>query len=186
MFFLVRVGTVMQNSNLTLGTWIMALYLILTSPKGIASLELAQKLGITQKSAWHFGHRIRECWEDITSLGVLFDGPVEADKTYIGGSERNKHYVKKTKGRRYMTTKAPIVGARERETGEVSAAVLPLTDKFHIRRFIRPGSLKAAPSTPMSTIPTRAWPSLSMNVSAIRPMSMSGEKSTPTASSPFG
>ena len=37
---------------------------------------------ITQKSAWHWAHRIRETWDRD---GGLFGGPVEIDETYIGG-----------------------------------------------------------------------------------------------------
>ena len=51
-----------------------------------------RELGITQKSAWHLGHRIREAMQ---SEDPLFLGPVEVDEAYIGGSESNKHFYKK-------------------------------------------------------------------------------------------
>ena len=55
-----RTGTVMQGSNLSYRTWAVAIHRLATSPKGVSSLQLARDLGITQKSAWHLAHRIRE------------------------------------------------------------------------------------------------------------------------------
>ena len=39
-----------------------------------------QRLGITQKSAWHLAHRIRKAWE-ITE--DRFTGLTEADEHYV-------------------------------------------------------------------------------------------------------
>ena len=60
--FSVKTGTVMQSSNLGYQTWAVAIYLILTSVKGVSSMKLHRDLGITQKSAWHLAHRIRQAW----------------------------------------------------------------------------------------------------------------------------
>lgn len=70
--FTTKSGTLMQGSNLGYRTWALAIYLLTIHLKGIASTKPASDLGITQKSAWHLAHRIRE--------------------TYIGGKEKNKHY----------------------------------------------------------------------------------------------
>ncbi len=50
----------MQGSKLTLQIWAAALYLMSTSLKGVSSMKLHRDLGITQKSAWHLAHRIRQ------------------------------------------------------------------------------------------------------------------------------
>ena len=77
-FFSVRTGTVMQNSNLGAQKWVIAAYMLTTNLKGDSSMKLHRDLDITQKSAWHLAHRIRETWERGEGL---FGGPVEVDET---------------------------------------------------------------------------------------------------------
>lgn len=57
--FSVRVGTVFEDSKIPLGKWMIALWLVVNANNGISSYELARSLGLTQKSAWFLGHRIR-------------------------------------------------------------------------------------------------------------------------------
>ena len=86
--FSVKTGTVMENSNLGYQTWAIALYLMLTSLNGVSSMKLHRDLGITQKSAWHLAHRIREAWGALEE--EPFEGPIEADEAYFGGKAK-KH-----------------------------------------------------------------------------------------------
>ena len=81
-YFSVRTGTVLQNSKIPLSKWCIAFYLFSTNLKGVSSMKLHRDLGITQKSAWHMAHRIREAWNVEADK---FTGPVEVDETYIGG-----------------------------------------------------------------------------------------------------
>ena len=90
--FSVRTDSVMADTKLGYRTWALAIYLLSTGLKGISSMKLSRKLGITQKSAWHLGHRLRS---GLTRPAGLFAGPVEIDEVYIGGRERNKQASKK-------------------------------------------------------------------------------------------
>ena len=131
--FTVKTGTVMEDSKLTLDKWAIAFYLSTTNLKGVASMKLLRELGITQKTAWFLGHRIRETWNDET--GDKFVGPVEVDETFIGGKQRNKHGNKKLAGRGTVG-KSVVAGAKDRETNRVSTAVVPGTDRVTLHEFI--------------------------------------------------
>ena len=80
-YFSVKVGTVMESSNIPYRKWAIAFYQILNL-KGVSSMKLHRDLGITQTSAWFLGHRIREA---MAGNDPVFSGLVEADETYIGG-----------------------------------------------------------------------------------------------------
>ena len=81
--FSVKIGTVMEASNLSYQKWALAIYLIATSLKGVSSMKLHRDLKIRQPSAWHLAQRIREGFGgDVQEMA----GPVEVDETYIGGN----------------------------------------------------------------------------------------------------
>ena len=111
--FSVMSHTLMHASKLGAQTWLLAIFLIVANPKGRSSVQLAADLGVTQKTAWHLAHRIRQALAEGGLPG--FDGPVEADETYIGGKARNRHAHKADPG------KTAVIGVKDRRTGTVAA-----------------------------------------------------------------
>lgn len=131
--FTVRTGTIFERSHVPLHKWLYAMYLLVTSRKGISSLQLSKEIGITQKSAWFLLHRLREaCGKDLTVL----QGIVEVDEAYFGGREKSKHASKKLKAGRGAVGKTAVLGMRERG-GRTKAMKVPGTDQETLRAALR-------------------------------------------------
>src|SRR5580658_2233414 len=91
--FSVKVGTIFEDSAISLDKWLTAMWMVANCKNGVSSWEIARDLGVTQKSAWFMLQRIRLAMQDPNAAKLA--GDVEVDETYIGGKARNMH-----KGRR--------------------------------------------------------------------------------------
>ena len=103
--FSVTAGTVFHDSHLPLWKWFLAIYLIGESKKGISAKQLQRTLGVSYKTAWYLGHRVRSAMEDGSP--VPLQGIVEIDETWIGGRRRGS-------GTKWRSHKSMIMGAVER------------------------------------------------------------------------
>ena len=130
MYFSVRTGTVMAETNLPIRTWLLAIHLMHTSRKGMSALQLHKMLDVTYKTAWFLCHRIREGMKD--DKGVFSGGVVEVDETFVGGKKGRMHASKKPK--HWKDNKHIVMGFKERETGRVVAFPVRSDDPVTLER----------------------------------------------------
>jgi len=97
--FTITVKTPMHSTKLSLWKWLLAMYLIVNSSKGISSVYLGKLVGISQKSSWKLGHAIRLMMDPGSEFVPALSGIVELDEKYIGGKPRYKKGVVHKRGK---------------------------------------------------------------------------------------
>lgn len=141
--FTVTVGTVMERSHIPLSKWVLAAQLMASSKKSMSAHQLMRMLNVTYEAAWFLFHRLREAANDLGGSGPLggANEVVEADETFIGGLEGNKHKSKRTPGRQGGAGKAAVVTlverdgrARSRHVANIDSDTLKPVLQAHIDR----------------------------------------------------
>lgn len=117
--FTVKIGTIFEGSHIKMNLWLQAIYLVCASKKGCSANQLHRTLGVTLKTAWFMGHRIREAMRE----GEFFPfgqegGFVEADETFIG---IDPHQPQGKAGYRH---KNKVLSLLDRSTGRARSQVI--------------------------------------------------------------
>ena len=152
--FSTKTGTVMHGSKVGFQNWVITLYLVTTSLKGVSSMKLHRDLGVSQKTAWHMLIRIRMSYEEVNDL---FGGEVEVDQAHFGGVEINKHEHKKLNAGRGAVGKTTVVGMKNRDTNQIKAQVVESEDKPTLQGFVTENT---TPDTTIYTDEARAYSGL--------------------------
>lgn len=130
-------GTPFEKTRTPLTTWFHVMFLFCTTRNGVSAKEVQRITGVTYKTAWRMCHEIRKYMGYVDGdhpLGGSGPGsnPVEVDKTFIGGKDRQGH-----------DDKAVVLGMVERN-GDVITRQIPSRAERHITphvaRFVRDGA----------------------------------------------
>lgn len=147
--FSIKVGTIFEDSPISLSKWLPAMWMLANCKNGISSYELARALGVTQKTAWFMLHRIRLALQsgNFDKMG----GDVEVDETYIGGRARFMHKNKKDRvlhGKTGHVGMVAVMGLLERNTEDkhstVRTKIVTGTKRGHLQPHVRESVEKGA------------------------------------------
>lgn len=124
--FTVTTRTPMHSTKLPLWKWLLCMYFMVNSSKGISSVFLAKWLGVAQRTAWKMAHAVRELMKPGPDGQPPLDGIVELDEKYFGGKPRYKEGVTHKRGK--GTDKQAVFVAVQRQ-GQARSALID-SDKF--------------------------------------------------------
>lgn len=136
--FTVTVGTIFERSHVPLNKWLYATFLLCASKKGISSHQLHRMLAVTYKTAWFMSMRIREAMREGKFPGPLggHGKTAEADETYVGGREKNKHRRKRRSDNIGGMGKEPVFSIVERG-GKVRSQHVPEVSAQSLRPILQ-------------------------------------------------
>jgi transposase-like protein len=138
--FTLKVGTIMEDSPISIDKWMVAFWMLCNCKNGISSYELGKALGLHQESAWFMLQRIRKVMQDDffgSKLGGG-SGEIEVDESFIGGKARNMHLSERK--RRITGTgtkdKTAVMGILGRG-GKIRTTVVPNRKKAALQGEVR-------------------------------------------------
>jgi len=137
--FSVKLGTIFEDSPISLQKWLPAMWMIVSCKNGISSWELHRALRVSQKTAWFMLQRLRLALKAPKNHGFKLGGPessgVEVDESFIGGKVKNMHRDRRERFAAQSghtggaTGKAIVMGMLDRDARQVRAQVVPNTKR---------------------------------------------------------
>lgn len=134
--FTAAVGTIYERSHVPLTKWLLATHLMCASKKGMSAHQLHRMIGLPYKTAWFMAHRIREGMRELNPTPMGGEGrTVEADETYVGGKEKNRHKSKRNKKVIGGVGKEMVFSLVERN-GKVRSQHLPTINTKNLKEIL--------------------------------------------------
>lgn len=141
--FSVKVGTIFEDSPISLTKWLPVMWMIANCRNGVSSYEVHRAIGVTQKSAWFMLHRIRLAMQSKSWMVGKIGGPgntVEVDETYVGGVLKNMHKSRKKDfagSGAAKRNKTVVMGAIDRDSGQARAEIIPFAGRDPMQSLVK-------------------------------------------------
>lgn len=121
----VLTDTIFHGTKISIRTWLLVMFEVAASKNSVSAWEISRKYEITNETAWHLLHRIREAMI-VEPVAGLLGGAVQVDESWIGGEPKNRHRNNpREQPRAYGTTdKQPVVSLVHYETRSAHTRVV--------------------------------------------------------------
>jgi len=146
--FTVTVGTVFEGSHIPMSKWVMAVFLISSSKKGMSSHQLHRMLGITYKTAWFMAHRLRFAFGNDKRV---LTGTVEVDETFVGGKGTLRTRYKK---------QTPVMALVQRDGAMQARVIASITAKNvgkHLHECVSKDAIVNTDEHRAYPVPLKQW-----------------------------
>lgn len=128
--FTVTKGTVFEDSHVPLTKWLLALYLLAASKKGMSAHQIHRMLKVKYQTAWFMMHRLRYAMS-VDPMASKLRGVIEMDETYLGGKRKGKN------GRAPSDTRKAMVVALVERGGRARAFPMARVTSADVRKAIK-------------------------------------------------
>ncbi|BDT02793.1 IS1595 family transposase [Spiroplasma ixodetis] len=125
--FSILTGTIFSKSQTPLISWFYLIFRWINTKHGIPSTDVAKELGVTLKTAWRMGHKIRSAIAKQKPQFIV-EGIVQMDEMYLS------HMGFKKQGRSLLN-KTLIVGIYEKTTNNLIVKVLKNANSKNLLQF---------------------------------------------------
>ncbi|WP_375316967.1 IS1595 family transposase [Spiroplasma endosymbiont of Virgichneumon dumeticola] len=125
--FIILTGTIFSKSQTPLISWFYLIFRWINTKHGIPSTDVAKELGVTLKTAWRMGHKIRSAIAKQEPKFIV-EGIVQMDEMYLS------HMGFKKQGRSFLN-KTLIVGIYEKTTNNLIVKVLKNANSKNLLQF---------------------------------------------------